>query len=63
MFTQGKYMSLESLLEADSSSIHLLAVDFLWFLVWNMGIMSLHPVKSTQLVYVDAVIAFRINIF
>ena len=56
-------MSLESLLEADSSSIHLLAVDFLWFLVWNMGIMSLHPVKSTQLVYVDAVIAFRINIF
>ena len=56
-------MSLESLLEAEASSIFSLVVDFLCFLVWNMGIMLLHPVKSTQLAYFDAVMAFRINIF
>ena len=57
MFTQShmENMSLESLLEAEASSIFSLVVDFLCFLVWNMGIMLLHPVKSTQLAYFDAV--------
>jgi hypothetical protein len=36
----------------------------LFFLVvWNKGLIELHPVKSTQLAFFDAVIAFHINIF
>jgi hypothetical protein len=36
----------------------------LFFLVvWNKGLIELHPVKSTQLAFFDAVIALHINIF